>query len=172
MINKLIRWMGILTIIFFSNNSVLAAGLPQTIKSTTGETKLSAVTYTNPLSIQIPNDGLVESCADPTIIYSQTVGDNHWYMYCTTDPLNDSDKTGNDFNFHLIPMLSSVDLVHWTYRGDVFSARPSWVATTAGLWAPEIQFLNGQYYLYYTASDTALGGSAIGVATSTSPIRP
>jgi arabinan endo-1,5-alpha-L-arabinosidase len=95
-------------------------------------------------------------------------------MYCTTDPLNGSDKTGDSFNFHLIPMLRSLDLVNWTYMGDAFSAKPSWVASNAGLWAPEVVFLNNQYYLYYTASDTALpgGGSAIGVATSSSPLGP
>src|SRR6478672_11624977 len=49
-------------------------------------------TYTNPLHIQIPGDGLVESCADPSIIHGQTPGDNYWYIYCTTDPLNDQDK--------------------------------------------------------------------------------
>jgi arabinan endo-1,5-alpha-L-arabinosidase len=98
----------------------------------------------------------------------------YWYMYCTTDPLNDSDKTGSNFNFRLIPMLRSLDLVNWTYMGDAFSARPGWVADDAGLWAPEIKFLNGQYYLYYTASWTDLpgGGSAIGVATSSSPLGP
>src|SRR5215213_9917490 len=130
--------------------------------------------YTNPLPIQIPNDGLVESCADPSIIRGQTQGDSNWYMYCTTDPLNDNDKTGDNFNFHLIPILRSSDLVHWTYQGDAFSAKPAWVASDAGLWAPEIKFLNGQYYLYYTASNTSLpgGGSAIGVATSNSPLGP
>ena len=130
--------------------------------------------YTNPLPIQIPGDGRVESCADPTILRGQTSGDNYWYMYCTTDPLNGDDKTNGSFNFHLIPMLRSLDLVNWTYMGDVFSARPGWVADDAGLWAPEIKFLNDQYYLYYTASETDLpgGGSAIGVATSSSPLGP
>ena len=68
---------------------------------------------------------MVESCADPTVIRSQTPGDNYWYMYCTTDPLNgtDRDPAGN-FNFHLIPILRSSDLVHWIYIGDAFSARP------------------------------------------------
>lgn len=129
-------------------------------------------TYQNPLDIQVPNDGKVESCADPSLIRGQTSGDTYWYMYCTTDPLNGQDKTGNDFNFHLIPMLRSRDLVHWTYMGDAFSARPGWVGDTAGLWAPEIDFFNSQYYLYYTASETDAGGSAIGVATSNSPLGP
>ena len=45
-------------------------------------------TYTNPLNIQIPGDGKVESCADPTVLHGAQPGDHYWYMYCTTDPLN------------------------------------------------------------------------------------
>ncbi len=132
-------------------------------------------TYNNPLPVQIPNDGRVESCADPSIIHTPGPGTVTWVMYCTTDPLNGNDHAPNgDFNFHLIPMLQSTDLVHWTYMGDAFSAKPAWVAANAGLWAPDIEYFNGQYYLYYTASDTSLpgGGSAIGVATSSSPLGP
>ena len=134
-----------------------------------------APVYTNPLSISIPGDGWVESCADPSIIYGQTPGDTNWYIYCTTDPLNGADRSDNgDFNFHLVPILQSSDLVNWVYAGDVFAERPGWVADDAGLWAPDIEYLNGQYYLYYTASWTDLpgGGSAIGVATSSSPTGP
>ena len=131
-------------------------------------------TYTNPLPIQIPGDGLVESCADPSIIRGQTPGDTAWYMYCTTDPLNDADHDAGGWHFHLIPMLRSLDLVNWTYMGDAFAARPGWAAPDAGLWAPDIEYLDGQYHLYFTASDTSLpgGGSAIGVATSSSPLGP
>jgi arabinan endo-1,5-alpha-L-arabinosidase len=168
---KLIKLMGILAIILLASSPAFAAG---SVITSTGATTATKTTYTNPLSIQIPNDGLVESCADPTIIKGQTSGDSYWYMYCTTDPLNDSDKTGSGFNFHLIPMLRSRDLVKWTYMGDAFSTRPGWVADDAGLWAPEIQYRNGTYFLYYTASWTSLpgGGSAIGVATSSSPLGP
>src|SRR6266508_4248821 len=78
-------------------------------------------TYQNPLDIQIPGDGKVESCADPSIIRAQ---DGYWYMYCTTDPLrgDNRDAQGN-LIFHLIPIHRSFDLVHWTHVGDVFSAR-------------------------------------------------
>ncbi|HSK67428.1 MAG TPA: family 43 glycosylhydrolase [Anaerolineales bacterium] len=174
MITKLIKWTGVLAILLLVTSPALAAG-------TTAHTSLPAMgvspktaSYTNPLPVQIPGDGLVESCADPSILRGQTPGDTNWYMYCTTDPLNGQDKTGTDFNFHLIPMLSSSDLVNWTYEGDAFSARPGWVADDAGMWAPEIQYFNGQYYLYYVASWTDLpgGGSAIGVATSSSPLGP
>ena len=176
MITKLIKLMGVLAIILFVSSPAFAAGnYSQNIQGASGVTNATKKsTYANPLPIQIPNDGRVESCADPTIIRGQTVGDNYWYMYCTTDPLNDNDKTGGNFNFHLIPMLRSPDLVNWTYQGDAFNAKPAWVASDAGLWAPEIKFLNGQYYLYYTASNTSLpgGGSAIGVATSSTPLGP
>jgi arabinan endo-1,5-alpha-L-arabinosidase len=129
--------------------------------------------FRNPLKIEIPNDGRVESCADPSVIRSQVPGDSYWYMYCTTDPLNDEDRDLNgNFVFHLIPMLRSPDLVNWTYMGDAFSTRPDWVRDDAGMWAPEIAFFNNQYYLYYAASETEAGGSAIGVATSASPLGP
>jgi arabinan endo-1,5-alpha-L-arabinosidase len=134
-----------------------------------------AATYDNPLRIQIPGDGLVESCADPSIIKGQTPGDEAWYAYCTTDPLNSTDRNADgSFRFHLIPILRSTDLVSWTYVGDAFAARPDWVKDDAGLWAPDIAYVNGRYHLYYTAPDTDLpgGGSAIGVGVSSSPTGP
>src|SRR2546423_843111 len=51
-----------------------------------------ARSYTNPLDVLIPGDGRVESCADPSIIRGQQSGDNYWYIYCTTDPLNGQDR--------------------------------------------------------------------------------
>jgi arabinan endo-1,5-alpha-L-arabinosidase len=138
-------------------------------------TQDSTGTYRNPLPVQIPDEGQVESCADPTLIRAQQPGDNYWYMYCTTDPLNDEDRNAaGGFNFHLIPILSSLDLVNWTYVGDALDERPEWVADDAGLWAPDIEYFNGQYYLYYAASNTDLAGagSAIGVATAPSPAGP
>jgi arabinan endo-1,5-alpha-L-arabinosidase len=146
------------------------------------QAKGSTGVYSNPLTIQIPGDGLVESCADPSVIRGQTPGDTYWYMYCTKDPLNDEDRNSSgDFNFHNIPMMKSLDLVNWTYVGDAFSTVPSWGEPTSGVWAPEIQFFNGQYYLYYTMTDPKpeISGEpncgfepAIGVATSSSPIGP
>ena len=178
MFTKCINLLVVGMVILLASSPVQAAGLDlqnARLQNTNSLTmQASTGKYTNPLPIKISGNALVGSCADPTIIRGQTAGDNYWYMYCTTDPLNDNDKTGGSFNFHLIPMLRSSDLVNWTYQGDAFSTRPAWVASDAGLWAPEIKFLNGQYYLYYTASWTTLpgGGSAIGVATSSSPLGP
>ena len=130
--------------------------------------------FTNPLRIAIPGGGRVETCADPTVIRGQQPGDTAWYAYCTTDPLNDQDReTGTSkYRFHLIPMLKSNDLVNWTYVGDALSAPPTWAKSGSALWAPEIAFFGDKYHLYYTVVDTLAGGSAIGVATSSSPVGP
>ncbi|SEJ32827.1 Glycosyl hydrolases family 43 [Deinococcus reticulitermitis] len=130
-------------------------------------------TYRNPLTITAPDGTRVETCADPSVIRSKVPGDPHWYLYCTTDPLNAQDKDGSgNLRFRLIPVSKSTDLVNWTYVGDAFAQKPGWVKDDAGLWAPEIVYQNGKYYLYYAASDTKAGGSAIGVATSDSPAGP
>ena len=131
-------------------------------------------TYRNPLELRLPDGNLVESCADPSLLYGQ---EGAWYLYCTTDPFNDEDKNASGgFNFHLVPMFKSFDLVTWTYQGDAFTARPEYATADAGLWAPEIKYYpaTGKYHLYYTVTDTRLpgGGSAIGVATSDGPLGP
>ena len=55
--------------------------------------------YENPLAPDIPGDGTVDSCADPMVIQGQdgeTIdGEQVWYLYCTTDPLNDEDVDGD-----------------------------------------------------------------------------
>lgn len=148
-------------------------------------TAAKTTTYANPLPVQIPGDGMVESCADPSLLRGQ---DSFWYMYCTADPLNDEDRNASgDFNFRLIPTLKSSDLVNWTYVGDAFDlngangGRPTWAESTSGIWAPEVDYLNGQYYMYFVATDVKEtvsgepncgGDSAIGVATSASPTGP
>jgi arabinan endo-1,5-alpha-L-arabinosidase len=131
--------------------------------------------YTNPLRIQPNAAGPFESCADPAIIRGQQPGDSFWYLYCTDNPFNGSDRAANGrLNDHFIPILRSRDLIDWTYVGDAFSTRPSWITRFTGLWAPDIQYFNGRYYLYYTVVGTLLPGreSAIGVATSPTPIGP
>ncbi|WP_257458463.1 family 43 glycosylhydrolase [Archangium lipolyticum] len=129
--------------------------------------------YTNPLSVSIPGGGTVENCADPTIIRGKQTGDYAWYMYCTSDPLNDQDRDSEgQYRQHLIAMLKSNDLVEWTYVGDAFTERPDWAEPTAGLWAPEIEYFGNKYHLYYTVTDSKQGDSAIGVATSDSPTGP
>ena len=144
-------------------------------------TSFSVAFYENPPVILIPGGGRQTNCADPTVIRGQA-GDPFWYALCTSDSLSDDDVDAAGVRRqHLVPMLRSSDLVSWVYMGDAFSTRPAWVAPTAGLWAPEIVFRNGKYYLYYVATDVedAVSGepscgsdNAIGVATSASPLGP
>ncbi len=135
---------------------------------------IHAATYRNPLVLALPDGGRAESCADPVAIHGRQAGDRHWYLYCTSDPLSSRPGAGGQLEFHNIPTFSSTDLVHWTYAGDAFPTKPAWLAPTSGIWAPEVVYRNGRYYLYYAAPDTALpgGGSAIGVATSAGPTGP
>jgi arabinan endo-1,5-alpha-L-arabinosidase len=108
--------------------------------------------YANPLPIQLPDGSNIVSCPDPSIIRSQTPGDDAWYMYCTNEVFRDNGLV------HLMAISRSTDLAHWTYATDVFPVLPSFLPAYTGLWAPDIQFFNGQYYLYYTASKTKQGG--------------
>ncbi|CAA9351427.1 MAG: GH43_3 / GH43 / GH43_5 / GH43_4 / GH43_ 30 / GH43_31 / GH43_33 / GH43_6 / GH43_34 / GH4 3_8 / GH43_13 / GH43_32 / GH43_7 [uncultured Nocardioidaceae bacterium] len=139
--------------------------------------------YHNPLKPRVPGDGTVDSCADPAVIRGQEKGDKWWYMYCTTDPLNDGDTAGDGENtFHPIPMMRSRDLVNWTYRGDAIPEPPSYAAEGAGIWAPDVVYSKAfdRYYLTFVVTNTeppvgtpgCNGDSAIGVATSKNPMGP
>ena len=137
--------------------------------------------FENAITIRMPNGLLQTNCADPTVIRGEGK-DPYWYALCTTDSLNDEDIDERGARrSHLLPMIRSRDLVTWEYMGDAFASPPSWVAPGGSLWAPEIVFRNGKYFLYYVATDVvdAVSGepgcssdNAIGVATSASPLGP
>jgi arabinan endo-1,5-alpha-L-arabinosidase len=68
---------------------------------------------------------------------------------------------------------SSTDLVTWKKEKSVFDAPPAWaVEAVAGfkghIWAPDISFHNGEYYLYYSISAFGKNTSCIGLATNKS----
>jgi arabinan endo-1,5-alpha-L-arabinosidase len=140
--------------------------------------------YRNPLAPTVRGNTTVDSCADPTVLRGRGRFAQTWYMYCTTDPLNDQDTAGSaPATFHPLPTMQSADLVHWTYVGDALPELPSWAAEEALAWAPDVVYSRtfDRYYLSFVVTDTsdALSGeagcttdSAIGVATSTSPTGP
>lgn len=137
--------------------------------------------YTNPVPVAAPGigSGLVESCADPSTFYAE---DGFWYTYCTRDPLNGGDRNEQGgLNFRNLPILRSADLTNWTYVGDVLDKLPAWADPDTTVFAPEIQFYGGTYYLYYivTSANAAVSGApncgsdqAIGVATAASAAGP
>lgn len=70
-----------------------------------------------------------------------------------------------------ITAWSSPDMKNWTRDGRVFQETPQWISESlddfAGhLWAPDVVYHNGQYYLYYSASAFGKNTSCIGVATN------
>src|SRR5215211_151664 len=122
-------------------------------------------TYTNPVSRDF-----ADTFADPAVIRAK---DGYWYAYGTTDPLREGEGTR-----HIIPTARSADLVNWTYVGDAFTedTKPSWATPDAALWAPDIRYLDGTYYLYYVVTQTTVtagpNDNAIGVATAPTPTGP
>jgi len=72
-----------------------------------------------------------------------------------------------------IEQRASVDRTNFTptVTAHAFAALPAWTApytNGADLWAPDISFNGGQYYLYFAASTFGSSNSAIGLATSPS----
>jgi beta-xylosidase len=118
----------------------------------------ATATYTNPVSA-----GTVDTFPDPTMIKAK---DGKWYAYGTTNPIfNSKGETGE----HILPMMSSADLVHWTYVGDVISltAKPTWWPAGVRPWAPDIRYFNNTYHLTY-----ALSTGGIALETSPNPSGP
>lgn len=109
-----------------------------------------ACAYSNPI--------IANSLPDPTVIRAK---DGMFYLYATEDIRN-------------VPIYKSPNLVDWTFVGTAFndSTRPRMVKR-AGIWAPDINYVDGRYVLYYAMS--WWGGewdAGIGVATADSPEGP
>src|SRR3954447_14743851 len=125
----------------------------------------SGTAYSNPVSRPF-----ADTFADPSVIRGK---DGFWYAYGTSDPLREGETTP-----HRIPIARSSDLVHWSYVGDAFTAAtvPTWAAPDAGLWAPDIRYVDGQYRLYYVVTQTTVtpgpNDNAIGMATAPTPAGP
>ncbi|WIB78713.1 family 43 glycosylhydrolase [Curtobacterium sp. MCPF17_002] len=144
----------------------------------------AAPTHQNPMALALPDGQTAASCADPTVIRGAG-RDRNWYLYCTTDALTASEQNPDgSLVQHGVPTYRSTDLTHWTYVNDAFPTKPAWVGNANGIWAPDVVYRAGSHgsagtwYLYYAASDTPTataptgGGSAVGVATSSSPTGP
>ena len=67
--------------------------------------------------------------------------------------------------------FTSKDLDTWEEADPIFSEKPAWTDDVVPefrnhIWAPDVLFHNGQYYLYYSVSAFAKNTSAIGVVTN------
>jgi len=90
---------------------------------------------------------------DPVIIKQ----DSTYYIFCTGQGIS---------------VWSSTDRLNWKKAPPVFTTPPAWaVAAIPGfkghIWAPDISYYNGRYYLYYAVSAFGKNTSAIGLATNT-----
>ncbi|TRZ45908.1 arabinan endo-1,5-alpha-L-arabinosidase [Robertkochia solimangrovi] len=90
---------------------------------------------------------------DPVVIKSGEM----YYLYCTGKG---------------IACFSSKDMVTWKKEAPVFPEKPVWADEVVPdfknhIWAPDITFHKGVYYLYYSISAFAKNTSAIGLVTNT-----
>lgn len=120
------------------------------------DTPEPSCTYQNPvIDIGMP---------DPTVIRAE---DGYFYVYATENPIRN------------VPIYRSENLVEWDFVGTVFTEqnRPDFVASQtnapARVWAPDINYIDGKYYLYYSMSRWGSEWECgIGVATADKPEGP
>jgi arabinan endo-1,5-alpha-L-arabinosidase len=92
------------------------------------------------------------SVHDPVMIKQ----DSTYYLFCTGMGITE---------------WSSKDMVHWKREKNIFDKAPQWVLDELPgfnnhIWAPDISYYNGQYYLYYAVSAFGKNTSCIGLATN------
>ena len=89
---------------------------------------------------------------DPVMIKQN----NTYYLFCTGMGIS---------------VFSSTDMKSWQQEKPVFEAAPPWAVETipgfkGHIWAPDISFHNGKFYLYYSVSAFGKNTSCIGLATN------
>jgi arabinan endo-1,5-alpha-L-arabinosidase len=102
------------------------------------------------------NPVIKRSLPDPTVIKADN---GYFYLYATEDT-------------HNVPIYRSKDLVTWRYAGTAFTdaTRPMDFVPNGGIWAPDINYIDGKYVLYYSKSEWGKTWECgIGVAVSDRP---
>ena len=125
------------------------ADIDKSVTISITQSALVGINYNNPV--------IRQSVPDPTVIQ---VG-NVFYLYGTEDVRN-------------MPIFRSSDMVNWTLIGTVFNntSRPTF-EPGGGLWAPEINYINGKYVLYYSMARAGYGWTCgIGRAVANHPEGP
>ncbi len=120
--------------------------LKQTIFS---QIKNEFTTYTNPV--------LDTNFPDPAIVRA---ADGYFYSYAT-----------QGHSAH-IQVVKSKDLINWIHQGDAMPVKPKWATNTHNFWAPDVNFHNGKYYMYFSSDQNEKKGKCIGIALSDYPSGP
>lgn len=103
--------------------------------------------------------------ADPTFIKDPVSG--KFFAYGTADYWHTDNRS------HLVAVVRSNDFTSWNYIRDAFNSRPVWKSeSNAGIWAPDINYINGKYYLFYSYSTWGDPDPGIGLAIADKPEGP
>lgn len=99
--------------------------------------------------------------ADPFVLRSN----GRYYLFAT----------GGSSDGRYIPIYQSSDLVHWQFVRGAVARGPEGSWNRKNFWAPEVIEIDGQFYLYYTASTENTPkntGNRVGLAVSDRPEGP
>lgn len=105
------------------------------------------------LSFSLPVDAASTAAHDPVIIKQ---GD-YYYLFTTSRG---------------IAIKRSLDLIKWEQVGTALQPTPQWAYEQVpkfdgNIWAPDISYVDGKYYLYYSISSFGSNLSRIGLAVNT-----
>ena len=114
------------------------------VEQPSSEAQLVSVKYENPV--------YDHDFADPS--YVKCEEDGYYYMFATGPKI-----------------IRTKDLVNYESVGSAFS-RPTWGTSGAGVWAPDVQYINGKYIMYYSLSKWDDPNPGIGIATASHPAGP
>ncbi len=133
------------------SNSTIETSLPISSEEPTSEAPTSEeyvmtrVSYTNPIYNR--------DYPDPSGVYDPV--QKAWFLYATGGRI-----------------LKSTDGVNYAAVAYTFNTIPNWGTPNAGMWAPEVQYINGQYVMYYSLSVWGDNDPGIGVASAPRPQGP
>lgn|SRR5690554_1188693 len=118
------------------------------------------------MSSRYYNPVIDHNCPDPSVIDDRD-RTGYFYIYSTQN------GTSGTPNCVYLPVYRSKDLVTWEFIADAFGPdRPQW-REGSRMWAPDINYINGKYVLYYSLGIWEESyQSASGVAVSDSPTGP
>jgi arabinan endo-1,5-alpha-L-arabinosidase len=119
---------------------------------------VSFILFLSSLMANYTNPVINRDCPDPTVIRAST---GEYYVYST--------QSGGTF-----PVYRSSNLVKWERVGTYFTndSRPSFL-DDGHVWAPDINYIDGQYVLYYALSNAGeMNDNGIGRAVSDRPEGP
>lgn len=98
--------------------------------------------------------------ADPTVVRDLNTG--LFYAFGTADDWGDGTGT------RMVPVLKSADLTQWEYVKNALPSKPNW-KQEGGIWAPDVNQVNGKYYMYYAYSTWGDPDPGIGLAIADAP---